>query len=129
MDLGLDLGKYAVHIQEIIMFDSMQITKGNVRVEWVNLDEGFSGYYDPEDPDDINFLRFDVSVLDGGEWVDPGDASYCTQFPADAPLELQVRALSFIMDEVYNLVQAGIPIKKTCERLSWISPDWVKHAE
>lgn len=109
--------------------DCTQLIRGNVRVEWVNLGEGYFGEYDPDDPEDENFLRFDVSVLEDDEWVDPGDASYCTQFPATVSERLQSLALELIMDEVYDLLQDERPIKKKCENLSWISPSWIYNAE
>jgi len=103
----------------------MELIKNNVKVEWVELGEGFSGDYDPDDPDDVELLRFDVSVLIDKEWVDPGDASYCTLFPVNESDEIKMKALKLIMDEVYEWASQGYSVKKLCERLSWINPEWV----
>ena len=46
------------------------ITRGVVKIEWVNLGEGYDGDYDPENPDDVNLLRFDVSKKVNGEWTE-----------------------------------------------------------
>ena len=107
----------------------MELIKGKVRVEWVELGEGMLGAYNPDDPDDVELLRFDVSRLEEGEWIDPGDASYCTLFPADASDELKMAGLRLLMNSVYEPCNSGHPIKKLCERLSYICIDWVEGSE
>ena len=99
---------------------------GNVKVEWVNLGEGLSGDYDETDPEDLNLLRFDVYLLnrDTGEWEDPGNASYCTQMPADTSPEVLVKALQRIMDEVESPLEDGSSYKRILEELSWMEPSW-----
>lgn len=101
----------------------MEIIENGVIVEWVNLNEGYSGDYDPNDPEDINLLRFDVSRIVDGKREEVLDASYCTLFPADAPCEQRCRALAIIMREVGPEVRSGHSIKRLCEKLSWISPE------
>jgi hypothetical protein len=115
----------------------MEIIKGKCKVEWVELGEGWSGDYNPNDPEDEELLRFDVYTSDtnyctcgrkpcacGEEWVDPGDVSYCAAFPVGAPDKLKMRALELIVERLYD--QPVNYWKKICEELSWISPDWVK---
>lgn len=94
----------------------------DVKVEWVDLGEGYSGYYDPNDPEDDALLRFDVSVWRDGEWQDPGDASYCTLIPVDTPEDILMNGLRMIMQEVEEPLRNGYSIKKICEQLSWIRP-------
>ncbi|MBA4372302.1 MAG: hypothetical protein C0402_05520 [Thermodesulfovibrio sp.] len=100
----------------------------DVRVEWCNLGEGCSGDFDETDPSDVNLLRFDIHVRihRNGEWEDPGDASYCTLMPANAPEELLEAGLRHIMKAVESSIHNLQSIKKTCEELSWISPEWFK---
>lgn len=100
-----------------------ELVKGNVRVSWEELGEGLDGDYDPNDPDDVELLRFDVSVFKDGYWEAVDDASYCTLMPISAPDILKSSGLRIIMDEVYEPLMAGYSIKKVCERLSWIGPD------
>jgi len=38
----------------------MNLIKNNIMVEWVELGEGLSGDYNPDDPKDIELLRFDI---------------------------------------------------------------------
>jgi len=107
------------------------LIRGDVRVEWERLGEGVCGDYNPDDPDDIELLRFDVSHKDSetGEWLAVDDASYCTQVPVDTAPEVRQTLLRFIMDEVYEPVTDGHSIKKLCERLSWISPEASKQED
>lgn len=96
------------------------LIKDKVCVEWVELGEGVCEDYDP---DDIELLRFDVSVLVGSEWQAVDDASYCTRMPVSSTPEQRADALKWIMSEVYDGVMSGYSIKKLCEFLSWVGLD------
>ena len=102
------------------------LTLDNVRVSWVALGEGVCGNYNPDDPNDEELLRFDVDTLVCGEWVPVEDASYCTNFPVKSTDEERLSALEYLMNFFYGPVSNGDSVKKLGERLSWISPDWVK---
>ena len=41
----------------------IELIRGGRKVEWIDIGEGWSGDYDPDDPDDIALLRFDVLEL------------------------------------------------------------------
>lgn len=99
-----------------------------IRVELVNIGEGLCGDYDPEDPDDINLLRFDASIKnDEGEWEEIEDASYCTRLPADGDIELLKNAATIIHTRYRDVISSyegyknGPSVKKLGEELSWIS--------
>ena len=98
-----------------------QLIKDNVMVEWTELGEGIDGDYNPNDSEDVELLRFDVSRLVNGGWGVIDDASYCTQVPVSATPEQRAKGLQLIMDEVYEWASQSHSIKKLCERLSWIS--------
>jgi len=98
----------------------MSVIRGNRKVEWVDLGEGLNGDYDPSDPADVELLRFDVMERDDDEWVPLDDASACTQMPADSSDDILHRGATLIMDATYGKTS----IKKVCEELSWINPDW-----
>jgi hypothetical protein len=100
--------------------------KNNVLVEWVDLGEGWSGDYDPDDPDDDALLRFDVSKVINGETEEVPDASYCTRVPVETDPKIKMRGLEIIMDNVYCKVHQGTSIKKLCEWLSWISVEEIE---
>jgi hypothetical protein len=102
------------------------LIKDRVKVEWSELGEGLCGDYNPDDPDDIELLRFDVSELINGEWEMVDDASYCTQMPVSTTPKQRQDSLKWIMSEVYDGIMGGYSIKKICEFLSWISPESLK---
>lgn len=87
--------------------------------------EGYSGDFDPEDPDDLLLFRFDVEIATPGPesvraFVE--DASYCTQLPAVVPAEMALRALCAIHQEAVATLTGGGSIKKAMEKMSWIGP-------
>lgn len=104
----------------------MQLVRGNFKVEWIDLEEGLHGDYDPNDPEDVALLRFDISRKENGEWVPVNNGNYCTLFPVDAPESQKRAALEHIMDKVHSPLKNGQSIKNICEPLSWIEPDWIE---
>jgi hypothetical protein len=105
----------------------LKLIKENVKIEWVDLGEGWDGDWDPDNPDDEPLLRFDVYRLDEkiNDWVEIPDASYCTMFPANSPRRVRKKGLKFLMDEIFEPCSVGHSVKKLCERLSWIEPSWL----
>lgn len=102
---------------------SLTIMRYPVKVEFENIGEGLSGDYNPLDPDDINLLRFYVSVFDDGEWVEKDDASYCTYIPEEATVEQKKAALELLLDRFYDALSQDVTVsvKKLGEELSYIS--------
>ena len=110
--------------------------RGDVAVEWYNAGEGWDGDFNPDDPEDVNLLRFDFYGRKNGKWLPVIDSSYCTQVPVDSPDEVLANLLEVLMDEGEDAVQIAlaedridrgdiIPAgRKVFEELSWISPDW-----
>ncbi len=93
-----------------------ELIRGIVKVEWVNLED-----YDPDDPTDVNLLRFDVSKLVYGEWQPVPDGSFCTRMPAHAPNHILEAALVLILGRVYRDVIEHGKCKDGCEEMSWLS--------
>jgi hypothetical protein len=101
----------------------LALIDGKYRVEWVHLGEGKDGDYDPNDPDDVELLRFDVSF--DGELIP--DGSYCTLMPVNTPEDILKKGLERIMDTIYDKCSTGDCWKrggKVFEELSWIEPKW-----
>ena len=107
-------------------YDLPALTRGNIRFEWVNLDEGNNGDYDPDDPEDVNLLRFDGYRKFGKDWEEIGDSSYCTQMPASTPLPILRSALEHIMESAADHILSDGRAKRIMEELSWISPKMFK---
>ena len=109
----------------------VSISDDTFMVEWVNIGEGICGDYNPDDPEDINLLRFDVSYADKSRstavetvWEEVEDASYCTNTPADTPVEDLVRLLYAVFKEYRSKIDdyPEVSLKKLGEGLSYISP-------
>jgi len=98
----------------------MTLIRDNYRVDWCFLDEGWNGMYDENDPNDEALLRFDCYTLVDGEWEMMDDASYCTAMPVGTSDVVLHAGLERIMDDIYGKDN----VKKICEGLSWMSPDW-----
>lgn len=99
-----------------------------IKVSLVNLDEGINGDYDPDDPEDVNLLRFDVYYRNPEEglddWEPVDDASYCTNVEANSTkehLEKVVRTLFKRYRDEYRNIATGGSVKKMGEELSHIS--------
>ena len=93
-------------------------------VEWYNAGEGCCGDYNPDDPGDVNLLRFDVCVFNGEDWEDIDDASYCTLVPANADDNQLASNLYYIFRQYRNVIDrypVEHSVKKLGESLSWIS--------
>ena len=104
-----------------------------IKVEFIDIGEGYNGDYDPEDPEDAELLRFDVYIQrdcsddklgeDDDEWVEVEDSSYCTYIHADTDKDKIEKAISVIFDEYKNCathIRNGGSVKKLGESLSWI---------
>ena len=70
----------------------VELIRGAVKIEWEELGEGWDGEY-AGTPDDKSLLRFYVARLEGGQWVDIDDGSWCTRFPANTTDAEQSAAL------------------------------------
>lgn len=107
----------------------MSIHDDVLRVDWYNADEGICGDYDPDDPEDVNLLRFDVYIKgneDGSkEWLEVTDASYCTNMPATASEDVLEKALRYIFNRYREVISGPThpSVKKLGEALSHIAED------
>lgn len=96
-----------------------------IRVDWYDAGEGFCGDYNPEDPEDVHLLRFDVYRKEGDDWLEVEDASYCTRMPYASDQELLVYSLYIIFKRYYDVLKDDPyrSVKKLGEELSWICPE------
>jgi hypothetical protein len=101
------------------------LIQGNIKIEWDELGEGLCGDYDPDDPNDIELLRFTVYEMIDGEWEFVDDASYCTNVPVSAGPVERAKLLAILMDRIEPQMVAEGRCKKVCEELSWIGLDWL----
>ena len=120
----------AIHDDDDVV---MSIYDDVLRVDWYNAGEGICGDFNPDDPEDINLLRFDVYVKADANmdtdsihgWAEVEDASYCTNMPATAPEAVLEKALKCIFKRYRDVITGpDYPsVKKLGEELSHISED------
>lgn len=116
----------AIHDDDDVV---MSIYDDVLRVDWYNAGEGICGDFNPDDPKDVNLLRFDVYIKgneDGTkEWLEVTDASYCTNMPATAPEAVLEKALKCIFKRYRDVISGPThpSVKKLGEELSHISED------
>ncbi len=97
-----------------------------IQVCLVNIGEGCSGDYNEDDPEDINYLRFDVYYKnpESDEMEEVDDASYCTCIDAKSAKEHLEDVIKTIFNryrDVYTHICAGGSVKHMGEELSYIS--------
>lgn len=99
------------------------LVKDNVKVEWDSIGEGLHGDYNPRDPEDIELLRFYVSVLRDGIWEEKEDGSYCTNFPVESSVDEKFGGLVILLNRFHDALSSDIEVsvKKLGEELSWIA--------
>ena len=98
----------------------LTLTRTDVRVVLEHIGEGYSGDYDPADPDDAELVRFTVEQLVAGDWQPVECGSYCTHLLATASPGVLAPAAAAIADAVEEPLRAGEAIKARCEALSWL---------
>jgi len=111
----------------------LHLSNGKVTVEFVDLGEGWNGDYNPDDPNDREFLRLDVLIssqfaeqinhdeTDDPRWIYPQDGSICTGVSKDTTVEQAKAHLQTALDEITDLIDSGHPtIRRVMARLSWL---------
>ncbi len=95
--------------------ESFVIMKGTWMVELTHIGEGWSGEYDPNDPNDDPLIRFYVSRYNESqaEWEDIADGSYCTAMTIDASRE-KLEAFAW-------QIMSAFGDKRRLQELSWSS--------
>jgi hypothetical protein len=101
-----------------------RLIKDEVMVEWGLQREGGNGDYEADDPGGADLLRLEVSRITNNGAEKVSGSSYCTQVPATTDKAELQRLLEILMDQVYDPVKAGKPIKQICEELSWVGPGY-----
>lgn len=108
--------------QDTVDYDMGFIQRGEVKIQLVTLGEGYSGDYNPENPDDEELLRFDV--IHREETL----CSYCTAMPVNITNEQKEEMLNILMNALYNAIMCGYgnEVDKIAQRMSWINPEWLE---
>lgn len=101
----------------------VEVVEDGIKAEWVNLYEGYEGDYDPDNSEDKNLLRFELSIWDDEleNYTEVPDSSYCTSIPADTDLEILESFLKIIISETKNDILNHGHAKRTCEYYSHLN--------
>jgi len=101
----------------------MELVKGDLKVMWSDIGEGWDGDYNPDNPDDVELLRFDVMELaEDGVWESVDNGSYCTAMPVGSSEKMLKTGLELILEAVECNRETGV--KRVLEELSWMNPSW-----
>ena len=87
------------------------------------LARGFSGDYDPDDPDDVPLVRFSCLKREGKEFEAIDDTSYCTRIPIDTERDVLKHLAEVVMKELKRAIEGGGNPKKAMEYMSWVTAD------
>ena len=102
----------------------ISIQSETLRADWYNAGEGLCGGYNPNDPEDMNLLRFDIYQRGNKreDWQAVEDASYCTRVPATADMEYLEVTLKTIFLRYEDALRDDpyASVKKLGEELSWL---------
>src|ERR1035438_10070773 len=109
--------------------EGVSLIRGDLRLDWDELGEGISGDYDPDNPADVELLRFTLYHIEDNEWAEIDDASYCTNVSVATDTVGRQRLLVGLMDEFFPAAGSGNSVKKLAERLSWIDEEWYQPCE
>lgn len=101
-----------------ISFDELILERGDKRVTWEWIGEGWSGDYDETDKEDTPLLRFSCDERVDNDWQPLNDASYCTRLPVTTCTAHLVRGAGIVLEAIQD-----ISYKKNLEHLSWFCPD------
>ena len=92
---------------------------------WTYDGEGYSGDYNPEDPEDVPLLRFTVMrVTDNATWECVEDGSYCTEISVDTEKE----ALIVLGYDILHMWVLSDHSKRSLEAASWMLPKEKRNA-
>lgn len=103
----------------------LKVIKGEFKIEWNWIGEGYGGDYDPHDPEDEALLRFYCFRKNNGLWEEIDFTSYCTRVIRTTPNE----RLKELSEPIFKALQerlkpeqfaASRELERDLERLSWM---------
>ncbi len=112
-----------------------ELIRDGIKVRLIDEGEGVNGKFDPENPEDVPLLRFDVFTSgdldvgsghfdhadEDGEWFREEGGGCCTQLPATMNEDEKRQALEVLMDPIRSFLVDGVGDGKVYQRLSWAS--------
>lgn len=104
-------------------FKDYEIRKGNLKVVWEWIGEGWNGDYNDTNSEDEPLLRFSCYKKTGkgnswDDWTQMDDASYCTRMPITSKKKWLKQGALEIIDAIEHE-----SYKRRLEELSWFEPE------
>ena len=117
----------------MLYYNSAVVTEGDVfsicdwrsglRVDWIYIGEGLSGDWNPNNPNDIPLLRFDVYYLSGeDQWDMVDDGSYCTNMEWGTSSDILARAAMLIIFNMEDKI-GKTSYRQALQDLSWMKAE------
>jgi len=112
------------HKEVAIGHDTISLFDNDIKAAWINLKEGRDGDFNPDDPDDINFLRFQLFKWDekANDYIEAPNSSYCSRVPVAISREKAIGLLDTIMETTKNELMWAGHAQETCEKLAQMEP-------
>ena len=101
-----------------IEFEEIEVHNEKYSLSFCYLGEGTDGDYDPENPDDVPLLRYDVCEKINGEWEPLRNGSACCQIKATEKRSHLKKAAKHML-EIVSKVDSEY-LNNTVQLLSWI---------
>lgn len=102
----------------------MKVIKGDFKVEWSWIGEGYNGDYNPHNPIDDALLRFYCFKKDKYGWEEIDCTSYCTRVVRGTSMkilrELTVPILDALTEEMGQSFIATRKLQRRLQKLSWM---------
>ena len=93
-----------------------EANNGQICVILENIGEGYTGSYNPDDPDDEPLIRFTFQKRADGavphDWEEIPDGSYCTRISANRSAEELNTVAEFLMERFVEQHEEGRSVKK-----------------
>ena len=100
---------------------------GLFKVEITYIGEGYNGDYDSSNPEDEPLLRFytyrnsNHNTEKAPSWEEVSNGSYCTSVSKNSDIVHVVETAKKILQEFRKCEEEGYSIKKTAEKMSYLS--------
>ncbi len=92
-----------------------------LQVEFEHVGEGQCGDYNVDDLEDVPLLRFYVSQLKDGKWVELVSVSQCTNLSVFTPESTIARASEKVAEAIHAALGKPETLARIAENLSWFN--------
>lgn len=100
-------------------------THEDIIVSLVNRGDGYGERYDPQDPEDVNFLRFTVARLHNGRVYQFPDYDRATLIPAGTGHDVLRSLVEVLAAKILPYANGSRrQLEDACDEFAWVDPTW-----